>query len=515
MVREKITFIVQTVAVLAALALCGCAHTTTARRNPPQASQTPSQEEQARVFELQTIFPQQAAVLLTEAGLGKVALVPGRNAVAVAGSASVQRKAGIVLELVDVNEPYAVEILAPVSMSRDIPGNDRIAEALGAIAIGTFSNPPQAGPRARGLIDVCGESVVAILPARLQRQAAQIVHAHPADLRPARNADVRHATIAPIGVEAREPIPGEPNGPAAITAAKAETPIRIPLSQPMPVPTEPNLVEDKPAAAVAAKEPARLVEAAVVPPGEPVSESNAVTVRSSRMAVQPARTVTEYKPAVIANGDDTLELDLPDKLDLIQLLDLATEYLKLDYLYDAEKIRGQSVSLRLHGKLQGKIQVRELYPLLESVLKFKGFAMTRHNGNLVTIVPLAEALQVDPTLLDAEGQSLETGDMVVTRAFDLQYVNTASAVNLLEAMKLSVAVSPIAETQTLIVTCYAHRMERIERLLNLVDRPGKPKEFRYRQLKYTMAATLAAKVEKLAAELQTVPVKIAPAMPCL
>lgn len=119
-------------------------------------------------------------------------------------------------------------------------------------------------------------------------------------------------------------------------------------------------------------------------------------------------------------------------------------------------------------------------------------------------------MQIDPTLLDANDTSLGAGDMVVTRVFDLNYVNPASAMNLLDGMKLSVAASPIEETGTLIVTCYAHRMERIQRLLEMVDRPGRPREFRYRQLKYTMADTLTKKVEVLVAQLQTIPVKIAP-----
>jgi hypothetical protein len=82
--------------------------------------------------------------------------------------------------------------------------------------------------------------------------------------------------------------------------------------------------------------------------------------------------------------------------------------------------------------------------------------------------------------------------------------------NLLDNMKLSVAVSPLEETQSLIVTCYAHRMTRIERLLDMIDKPGRPKEFRFRQLRYTMANTLTRKVQALVAELQTIPVTIAP-----
>lgn len=48
--------------------------------------------------------------------------------------------------------------------------------------------------------------------------------------------------------------------------------------------------------------------------------------------------------------------------------------------------------------------------------------------------------------------------MVVTRVFQLRHVGVASVVSLLQNMKLSVAISAIEETQTLFVTCYAHRM---------------------------------------------------------
>ena len=124
---------------------------------------------------------------------------------------------------------------------------------------------------------------------------------------------------------------------------------------------------------------------------------------------KPAATKRLYDLAPPANGEDVLQLDLPDQVEVSQLLDLAAEYLHIDYMYEPESIRGQSVSLRLHGKLQGDIRVKDLYPLLESVLKFKGFAMTRHKDNLVTIVPMAEALQADPTLMDPNGTIPRSG----------------------------------------------------------------------------------------------------------
>ena len=55
------------------------------------------------------------------------------------------------------------------------------------------------------------------------------------------------------------------------------------------------------------------------------------------------------------------------------------------------------------------------------------------------------------------------------------------------------APSWVPESKKLIVTAYAHRMARIEQLLNLVDRPGVPRKFKPRQLRYTMASRLSRK----------------------
>ena len=68
----------------------------------------------------------------------------------------------------------------------------------------------------------------------------------------------------------------------------------------------------------------------------------------------------------------------------------------------------------------------------------------------------------------------------------------------------------IPEKHMLIVTTYAYRMERVERLLQMIDQPGEPKKFRFRQLRYTMAKTLADKVKAMAEQmLESVSVTVA------
>jgi len=179
-------------------------------------------------------------------------------------------------------------------------------------------------------------------------------------------------------------------------------------------------------------------------------------------------------------------------------------------MYDPAKVKG-AVTLRLRGP----IKVKDLYPLLESVLKFQGFVMTRRD-NLVRIVPQPDMLNIDPVIIDEKDDLIEVGDVIVTRIFKLKHIDAESAKNLLDGMKLGANINTSAsDVGLLIVTEYAHRMKRIEKLLNMIDLPGKPKEFRFRKLEYTMAATLAPKVKALAEQLGTISVSIteAPAAP--
>ena len=487
--------------VLTAVILCGCSH-------GPTPISSPFVVDEAKTFELKEITTEQASGFLSALNLGTTSTVSDCNTIAVKGSSGELYRAGIVLELVDTMEPYVVETLASVSDARTIPANSQIAGALGSVAVGTFANPPQAGERMRAIIDIHGESVVAIIPARMKGELLAFVQGGSGALRQARGeaepAKLVEAASEPVTADSNEsqllPQAQTPPAMTAVDEVAAEATVEA-LTREMQ--TEGSATHESPA-----------VEANL--PGGPAPQvrdedrPEMVGKIVPRSVVGHTRPKSVYEPNLPSNAEDVLQLHLPERLELIQLLDLAAEYLGIDYMYEPEKIRGQTVSLKLHGKLQGEIRVKDLYPLLESVLKFKGFAMTCHKDNLVTIVPADDALRVDPTLLDANDTSLGAGDMVVTRVFDLQYVSPASAMNLLDGMKLSVAASPIEETGTLIVTCYAHRMERIGRLLQMVDRPGRPREFRFRQLKYTMADTLTKKVEVLVAQLQTIPVKIAP-----
>jgi general secretion pathway protein D len=208
----------------------------------------------------------------------------------------------------------------------------------------------------------------------------------------------------------------------------------------------------------------------------------------------------------IPNANDVLTLNLPEKLTLIQFLGLVGPYLRMDFAYDATKLTGE-ITFNPNGKLQGPVTVRDVYSYLEEVLKFKGFAMTRGSGNLVKIVPETDALSIDPSIVSPDNPHLRAGDIVILTHFELKHIDTSSAENLLKDMGLTIKMTSIPETQTLIITAYAYRIQRIRELLDLIDKPGK-KIFKFRQLLNTTTQSIVPKLQNLADKLGTVSITI-------
>ncbi len=472
---------------LGAILMAGCA-------GAPERANRSAQKPRQQQFVLKHVSPERAQALLSQLDLGAVFVLPSHDMVVVRGTAAELQTAAAVIDLVDAEAHYVIENLGSATEGRPVPGNADLGDLLEGVAIGTFAEPPEAGRRGRAIVDVHRDHFVAILPVPLRGRLLALAERGSEVSEPVRAEPVSQLSRRPRAGSSSRPTVTDPIAPTPVQPSARDLPRRpSPRGRPVMMPAVTGT-----AAAEKAKENA---------------EAKIVTPKQQTPAVDhedpiPATERNTYRPVALAGGDEVLQLDLPQQLDLVQLLDLVGEYLGLDYMYDPAKLKGQIVTLKLHGKLRGRMRVRDLYSLLESVLKFKGFAMTCHEGNLVTIVPASEVLQINPNLIGAGTDSLDAGDMVVTSVFDLQSIDTSAASTLLTNMKLSLEVTPVEGSQALIVTCYAHQIDRIEGLLRVVDRPGRPKEFRFRQLKYTTAKSLADKVKELAGKLKDVSVTI-------
>ena len=380
----------------------GCQSTPT-----DHASTGRSQEES---FQLHHIAPEKAREVLSDLDIPCGIPDSEPNTLVARGPASYLEIVAAILNVIDSNEPFIAESLCPASMVRALPSNGQIAQAVGGVTVGTFAHPPEAGATGRVIIDVLGDSVVAIAPARLWPDIRTVVTLGP---------EARRTEPTPTevdGIKAVEPdqIISASNGQTDAEPHAADTHQPI-LDQPIaqmsefgervsngtdsPVESARMPDENKPSAEQPQTHESKPAEQTVIPSptglGSP-SVSRGVLRPSTKLDAKPAPAAVQRTEISFPNGDDVLELSLPEKIELMQLLDLAGKYLHLDCIYEAEKIGNQMITLKLHSKLRSEMRVKDLYCLLETVLKFKGLVMTRREGNLVTIVPAAEALEVDP-----------------------------------------------------------------------------------------------------------------------
>ncbi|MCJ7692597.1 MAG: hypothetical protein MUO22_04210 [Sedimentisphaerales bacterium] len=501
-----------------------------------------------RVFSLKFIPAKTGKEYLAKAGIGTVSQLPGANTLLVTASQEELLKATAILRLVDSDAQFVLETIQTAWDVNNLP-LEQIRAELDGIEVGTFINPPLRSSKPRAIIDIHDGRVMVVAPVERFEEIVSVIeqtqqatsgvaegpepeeYIEPNQVRePVLEEMVRaelemaEAELEKMAASDRfakeedlesDELFGRLLGSLAeaeeSAAEKAPEATKREQVQPETVAPAPQLPSQQQVIRQKVRRPSDVAEVAAekarrMQQVEPRPEEAKAVPDKPQEVVQERVETWSYEPQMDLKGDEMLDLDLPERLEISDLLGLVGEYLNLDYMYDPEKIKG-SVAL----KLRGPIKVRDLYPLLESVLKFQGFVMTR-KGNLVTIVPAAEAMSIDPALQIADGR-VELGNVIITRVFELEYLDTASATNLLKGMELGADITPIPETGSLIVTDYAYRMERIEEVLRIVDKPGRPKQFRFRQLKYTMAATLAPKIKSLAEQLGTVSIAIGAATP--
>jgi type II secretory pathway component GspD/PulD (secretin) len=235
------------------------------------------------------------------------------------------------------------------------------------------------------------------------------------------------------------------------------------------------------------------------PPAENISTTEPVMTE----IIETTETGVGVEPE-ISGGEKEVQtvITMPEKVQIDSLIELVGKQLKLNYMYDPKLITGD-VFLKIHD---GKIKVKDMYSLLESVLSFKGFVMARR-GNLVTIMQEKDAATMD-TVLQKEGDEIQPGDVIVTRIFQLQHISTTTAQTMLQNMKLGISFMPIEDTGTLIVTGYAYRMAKMEEILAMIDIKGQEKQFLSRKLEYVVPSVLAAKLLTLVEELGTISITV-------
>jgi type II secretory pathway component GspD/PulD (secretin) len=475
---------------------------------------------------LRKISPDEAKKTLEGLKIATVSSLPDSNTVLLTASSDNIRRAGELLRIIDSQEKYVIKPIGKTADYQDYIKTEIIEREVDGISIGSFLSPPVLSELGEVIIDEFNGSILVACPADKYDAIVVAVEKIKSGLVIGRTGQNETATepngvndVLEVGTVTEITLP---DVNAAASGAKGDDELFGDLvSKLEQLETKAQTVEEEQEVSEKVETPAVMqtpdmskmmemvekmtAEKPAVEPAEPkeVSKDEKGGEKVSDLPVEVSRS-ERYSPEPVDISEEKVTLDIPEKIEIIDLLRLMGEYLDLDYLYDPAKVKG-TVTLKLR---RTKIAVSELYPLVESVMQFHGFVMSR-KGNLVTIRPSAEVAQVDPLIIKDGDGKVQIGDIVVTRFFDLQHVDPVNVKNLLGQLKYGITITPISDTGTLIVTGYARRMADIEDMVALIDVPGETKKFRYRQLQYTMAGTLAPQIKSLVEQMGDISITIA------
>ena len=195
--------------------------------------------------------------------------------------------------------------------------------------------------------------------------------------------------------------------------------------------------------------------------------------------------------------DDVVQLNIKDNmLDIDLLIEMIGREFEFTFL---DMPAGVSGTVKL--KQFGEIRRRDLLPLLESILSFKGFVMVREDP-FIRIVPAAEVTKKTklPVTYGVDMPTLEPGDSVITQIVELKYATMEDVSGLLGRFT-DQALQPIKGTGYLIITDYAWRMPRLLEMIALLDQPGPAKRLEVMNVDNADVSEVAGQIEQLLKDL--------------
>jgi general secretion pathway protein D len=185
-----------------------------------------------------------------------------------------------------------------------------------------------------------------------------------------------------------------------------------------------------------------------------------------------------------------IQLTLPPDTELKTLIDLVSQRLGVQFLYD-EQVTNKRISINSPKP----IPVDSLLDVLRSALKMKGLALM--DGDVAgwkRIVP-AEDL---PQIATPNGPSLDSvpGTAAVTQTFALVHLTSERVGKIIEPFltKKGANTVTLADKNLLIVTDYAPNLRRIARLIEMIDQAGPDRMLKFQKIVNIDAGDLAQQI---------------------
>lgn len=187
-------------------------------------------------------------------------------------------------------------------------------------------------------------------------------------------------------------------------------------------------------------------------------------VLSVTISPAPAQDTTEFAPAT------STQLNLPDQVELRVLIELVSEQLGMQIVYD-----DQLGSKRITIKTPREVPTSSLRGVLESALQINQLALVEDDQPGWFRIVQANDLTRFAGPVTSELVDKSKALAVVTHVFELAHADPLSVDTHIKPFLTTPGGSSfmVQEQSLLVVTDYASNFKRIETLIDLLDKPGK------------------------------------------
>lgn len=200
-----------------------------------------------------------------------------------------------------------------------------------------------------------------------------------------------------------------------------------------------------------------------------------------------------------AGADEQMVLiNLPENTNLKALVDFVGARLKLNIVYD-QKINGRQITL----KTPNAVPLSSLRDLLDSMLKINGMVMVQTDvPGVLRVTTAQDGLGEHAGVPLKEGEAPPEGQAgpVVSRVYKLEHATTETAVKVLTPFinaSKGASIVPIPAHDLVIITEFRSDFDRVRRMLELTDQPGREIATRFVPVEHLDASELVKQVTSL------------------
>jgi len=219
------------------------------------------------------------------------------------------------------------------------------------------------------------------------------------------------------------------------------------------------------------------------PPAAADNQAATTTAEEAKPPAAPENQESKAKQPPVYISMDFTDVDLP------VLVKFISEQTRKNFIFD-EKLQGKITIISPR-----KITADEAYNVFLSVLQVKGFT-TVEQGNTIKIIALRDAKQ--ESLPTSKGAESAPASEFIIRLIPLQYVDTAEVVTLLTPIiSKDALLTSFPASNTLMLIDSRANIDRILKILAVIDVEGTSATLRIYPLKYASAAEVARTLDGL------------------